>query len=624
MKQIFLTTLRLFGFILVVGALLQRWFLSAILLVVTAGTTMCQTKATANLSVPEWAKGAVWYQIFPERFRNGDLRNDPTAEDAGIQNYPNWQVSPWTSDWYKLQPWEKAKSNAFYKIVFDRRYGGDFQGVIEKLDYLQDLGVTAIYFNPVFEAKSLHKYDASSYHHIDDNFGPDPVRDKALVATETEDHKTWKWTTADSLFLHFIKEAHRRNMRVIIDGVFNHVGRDFWAFRDLIKNQQNSRYKDWFVVRHWDDPQTLKDEFDYQSWWDTWTLPVFREDDNGIVHGPREYIFAITRRWMDPNNDGDPSDGIDGWRLDVSEDVSPKFWVEWCALVRSLNPNSYTTGEIWKLAPDWLQGDRYDAVMNYPVAYAMRNFFIGGEEKWGPSRFDTELSKIRANYSEATNHIMQMLIDSHDTDRLASMIRNAGSRGYDQRASCRDNPNYDPRKPDAAGRKTQKMIVAFMATYVGAPMIYYGDEAGMWGGDDPDDRKPMVWPDLQYENETYSTVTKFTDSDPVAFDHELFDFYKKVLRLRQNHPALRQGTITTLRQDDANGVYAFRRDFENDMVIAAFNVSTQPQKFTLNVASATNTRFREVLSGKASTIHNSALQIELAARTVAIWEKVVR
>lgn len=584
----------------------------------------CQSQLPASRPTPEWARGAVWYQIFPERFRNGDPLNDPAAEDAGIQNYLDWQVSPWTSDWYKLQPWEKAKSNEFYKIVFDRRYGGDLQGVIERLDYLQELGITAIYFNPMFEAKSLHKYDASSYHHIDDNFGPNPAHDKAIAATETADTQTWKWTTADSLFLSFIKAAHRRNIRVIIDGVFNHVGRDFWAFRDLIKNQQNSRYKDWFVVRQWDDPSTPQDEFEYQGWWDLRSLPVFREDDNGIVPGPREYIFAITRRWMDPNGDGDPSDGVDGWRLDASEEVSPKFWVEWCALVRSLNPQSYIIGEIWKLAPDWLKGDLYDAVMNYPVAYAMRNFFIGGEEKWGPRRFDAELSKIRANYSDATNHILQMLIGSHDTDRLASMIKNAGSRGYDQRAGCRDNPNYDPRQPNAEERKTQKLIAAFMATYVGAPMIYYGDEAGMWGGDDPDDRKPMVWPDLKYENETYSTATKFTDSDPVVFDHELFEFYKKVLHLRQRHPALRQGTITTLHKDDAAGIYAFRRDFENDAVIAAFNVSGQPQKFTLNIVSTINNQFREVLSGKESAVHIAALQMELAPRAAAIWEKVAR
>jgi glycosidase len=351
-------------------------------------------------------------------------------------------------------------------------------------------------------------------------------------------------------------------------------------------------------------------------------LPELKQDETGIVAGPRDYIWAITRRWMDPNGDGDPSDGVDGWRLDVSEDVAPKFWMEWCGLVRSLNPNAYTTGEIWKLAPDWLQGDRYDAVMNYPVAYAMRNFFIGGEEKWGPTRFDAELSKIRANYNDATNHIMQVLIDSHDTDRVASMIKNAGSRGYDRQAGNRDNPNYDPRRPNAEERKTQKMIVAFMAMYVGAPMIYYGDEAGMWGGDDPDDRKPMVWPELQYENETYAAVTKFTDSDPMAFDHELFNFYKKVLHLRQRHPALRKGAITTLQKDDASGIYAFRRDFENDIVFAGFNVSSQPQKLILKNGIGQSGLFREVLSGKEKILSKGTSQIELAPRSVAIYEKI--
>jgi glycosidase len=581
---------------------------------------LLQSQSSVSRTGPEWAQGAVWYQIFPERFRNGDPKNDPTVEDAGIKNYPGWQVSPWTSDWYKLQPWEKARNREFYRVVFERRYGGDLQGVIEKLDYLQELGITAIYFNPIFEAQSLHKYDASSYHHLDDNFGPHPARDQAIAATETEEPKTWKWTSADSLFLHFIQAAHRRHIRVIIDGVFNHVGRDFWAFRDLIKNQQNSRYKDWFVVRGWDDPKTTKDELDYQSWWDTWTLPVFREDGNGIVSGPREYIFAITRRWMDPNGDGDPSDGVDGWRLDVSEDVAPEFWIEWCALVRSLNPDAYTIGEIWKLAPDWLQGDRYDAAMNYPAAYAMRNFFIGGEEKWPPTRFDAELAKIRANYSEATNHLMQILIGSHDTDRLASMIRNGGSRGYDQRASCRDNPNYDPRRPYVEERRIQRMIVAFMATYVGAPMIYYGDEAGMWGGDDPDDRKPMVWPETKYENETYSTVTKFTGSDPVAFDRELFEFYKKVLHLRQRHPALRKGSMRTLQKDDTGGIYAFRRNFDADAVIAIFNVSGDSQKVTLSPGALHSNRWHDVISGTEIPRVGSALSMVLPSRSAMILE----
>jgi len=185
--------------------------------------------------VPEWARDAVWYQIFPERFRNGDPQNDPTVDDV-VLSYPfnrpaDWHVSTWTGDWYALQPWEKATGKTFYEIVHQRRYGGDLQGVLDKLDYLKDLGVTALYFNPLFESPSLHKYDATMYHHIDNNFGPDPAGDARMWASERpEDPATWQWTSADRLFLKVVDEAHQRGMRVIIDGVFNHVGTTFWAF----------------------------------------------------------------------------------------------------------------------------------------------------------------------------------------------------------------------------------------------------------------------------------------------------------------------------------------------------------------------------------------------------------
>lgn len=186
---------------------------------------------TCAQSVPQWAKEAVWYQIFPERFRNGDLTNDPTASDAGVRNR-EWHISPWTSDWYKLQPWEKKQSSNFYDVVFDRRFGGDIEGIISRLPYLKKLGVNAIYLNPVFESNSLHKYNTANYVHIDHNFGTDPQGDLRTMAMENpEDPSTWHWTAADELFLHFIRDAHRAGMRVIIDGVFNHVGTDFWGIQ---------------------------------------------------------------------------------------------------------------------------------------------------------------------------------------------------------------------------------------------------------------------------------------------------------------------------------------------------------------------------------------------------------
>ena len=301
---------------------------------------------------PDWVPDAVFYQIFPERFRNGDPANDPTlASLKGSYPHDNtsaWSVSPWGADWYKLQPWETANGKGFYFNAQRRRNGGDLQGIIDKLDYLVDLGINAIYLNPVFESHSLHKYDTESYFHIDNNFGPDPQGDRKIMARENPAKPaTWRWTAADKLFLKFIKLAHQRGIRVIIDGVFNHVGLRFWAFQDVRKNGQKSAYKNWFTIRSWDDPETEQDEFEYTGWVGVRELPELREDDDGLVPPIRAHIFAAVKRWMDPNGDGDPSDGIDGWRLDVAEMVHHNFWKDFRTHVKKINQNAYITAEIF-------------------------------------------------------------------------------------------------------------------------------------------------------------------------------------------------------------------------------------------------------------------------------------
>ncbi len=217
--------------------------------------------AAPNLAVPAWSADAVWYQIFVERFRNGDPSNDPTAHDIeGFEPQPvpqGWAPTPWTQDWYRQEPWAKATSRDFYGTVQSRRYGGDLEGVLDRLDYLQHLGVTALYLNPINDAPSLHKYDARNYAHIDRNFGPDPRGDEARIATENPaDPATWKWTAADSLFLTLVREVHRRGMRIIMDYSWNHTGTSFWAWRDVLKNQRNSRFADWYEIERFDDPAT--------------------------------------------------------------------------------------------------------------------------------------------------------------------------------------------------------------------------------------------------------------------------------------------------------------------------------------------------------------------------------
>ncbi len=531
-----------------------------------------------------WAQGLVWYQIFPERFYNGAAANDPTvAETPDADNMPGWQISPWTADWYKLQPWELKKSDKFYDDVYTRRYGGDLIGVIQKLDYLKELGVDGIYFNPIFESPSLHKYDGSTYHHVDDNFGPNPQRDKQRLAAarETDDPATWIWTSADSTFLQLIREAHKRQIKVVIDGVFNHMGDQSFAFLDIRNNQQNSPYKNWFDVTRWDDPATQENEFAYKGWWGVQSLPELKEDANGLVHGPREYVFNATKRWLDPNGDGNPEDGVDGWRLDVAEEVAMPFWVEWNALVKSINPKAITVAEIWHDASKWIRNKAFDGTMNYLFSQAVQGFFINQKKKISAEEFGKRLQEIEENYGAYTAGMLWNLMDSHDTDRLASIIVNP-DRNYDRQAGPRDNPSYKVRKPNKAEWKILKQVAAFQLTFKGAPMIYYGTEAGMWGADDPDDRKPMLWPDMRFADETHHPLHGGTrPRDINRFDNALFQFYKKLIQLRNTFPVLKNGSIRLRPDLSSDAVFVFSRKLKNTSALLFFNRSDQAQPVAL-------------------------------------------
>lgn len=590
-----------------------------LLLLLFAGwMSACRAQSpAAPVHVPQWAQGAVWYQIFPERFRNGDPGNDPTvSRSLGHNRAAEWQLSPWTSNWYKLQPWERRHSSDFYaENVFNRMYGGDLAGVIAKLDYLADLGVTALYFTPIFESPSSHKYDASTWHHIEADFGHNRDADLALMRAEKKDTTAWAWSSADSVFLELIKQAHARGLRVVIDGAFNHVGREFWAFQDVIAQQAKSKYAEWFTVERWDDPATAADEMKYDCWWDVWTLPEFREDENGLPAGVKAYAWAITRRWMDPNGDGNPADGVDGWRLDATKDVTPAFWREWCAYARQLNPEVYLSAEIWDEAPHWISNEMFNSVMNYPLAYAVMKFFINQQRATlSPPQFQEELARLLKLYPESVSLGLMNLVNTHDTDRLASMICNP-DLDYDQRRSPRYNPNYDPTQPGAAAVQVQKMIVAFQATFPGSPLLFYGDEAGMWGADDPDCRKPMVWPEFEYEPETYEAIGRQAPAAAVQFDHDLHRHYRALLRLRREHPALRLGAWQPLPAEEAQGLWGFARQTQGDTVLAYFNLGQQEQTLTLPAAATT---WQDVLQNKITATAGGGSSLALPAKTAAV------
>jgi len=543
-------------------------------------------RTTPSERTPAWAQDAVWYQIFPERFRNGDPSNDPTRQtlQRPIEDVPNsWRPTRWTRDWYEQADWEQ-QMGGFYDGVYDRRYGGDLQGVIDRLPYLDSLGVTALYFNPVFWARSLHKYDGRSYHHIDPHFGPDPAGDKKLIAQEDPtDPSTWHTTAADSLFFVLLDKAHARGLRVLIDGVFNHTGRDFFAFRDLAENQVDSRYADWYAVNAFDDPATPDtNEFDYTGWWGVKSLPEFANNEVGtnLQAGPKQYILDATAKWMDPNGDGDPSDGVDGWRLDVAEEVPVGFWQDWNAHVRDLNPEAYTVSEVWEEAAGYLKEAEFSATMNYHgFAFPVKGFLI--DHAVEPSRFAELLRERRSAHPPRVRGALQNLVGSHDTPRLATMVVNRSDTGYAQPerfdydngavVDLRQNEDYKVRAPTDSEQRLQRLVALFQMTYVGAPMVYYGDEAGMWGADDPDDRKPMVWRDKNYDVEDHHPYGQDRPADPVRFDAELFATYQDLISLRRSHDALRRGAFGVVQADDERGMLTYARTHAADTLLVTLN-----------------------------------------------------
>jgi glycosidase len=528
--------------------------------------------------VPLWAKGVVWYQIFPERFANGDTTNDPEVEKVFINNRKipdGWTISKWTSNWFAQSDWEEKLGGDVRNHLYERRYGGDIQGIIDRLDYIKELGIGAIYLNPVFEAVSLHKYDGSSFHHIDVNFGPDPDGDREIMSSEIPDNPdTWKWTKADKLFLKLIDEVHKRGMKIIIDGVFNHTGVQFWAFQDIVNYQEQSQYKDWYLIDAFDDSVTATNEFEYKGWWNIKSLPEFNRTKDDLAEGPKKYIFNSTRKWMDPNGDGNPSDGIDGWRLDVAREVPIGFWKQWNKVVKSINNQSIIIGELWEFSPDLVSAKGpFDALMNYNFAYAVNDLFIAYKNKISVDEFINRLKEIDETYDYENLFVLQNLLSSHDTERLSSLIQNP-DRKYEHDAN-EGNANYNAGKPNAETYEKQKLIAAFQILYRGAPMIYYGDEVGMWGSDDPHDRKPMIWDDLIYENEVVDANSGFKTgfgNYTVEQNKNLLEFYKTIIEIRNENEQLKTGTTKFIYSDNEKIAFAFESVIEDEKIVCAFNL----------------------------------------------------
>jgi len=601
------------------------------LLLFIEAATYSQGSKTAPDQPPSWAKSAIWYQVFVERFNNGDKHNDPTADDISIAPLkqvapPGWSVTAWTHDWYEPEAWAKATGSPFMDNLQYRRFGGDLQGVINKLDYLEDLGINAIFINPINDAPSLHKYDARYYHHIDVNFGPDPEGDKKLMALENPaDPATWKWTSADKLFLKLIEEAHKRGIRVIMDYSWNHTGAMCWAWQDILKKQSASAYRDWYSIISFDDPATPENEFKYRGWVGIESLPEIRkvnvttkrEDghpyEGDINPGAKQHIFAVTKRWLAPN--GDNKKGIDGFRLDVADQIGLVFWRDWRKHVRSIQPEAYLIGEIWwEQWPDKLmdpapytKGDVFDAVMFYQVYRPARYFFARTSFPIDARQFRDSIEFQWNRLRPENLYAMMNVSSTHDAPRLLTDFYNTNK--YKVNALPRDDASYRTGKPDAAAYTRLRLYLVWLFTTVGAPQVWNGEEMGMWGGDDPDCRKPLWWKEYRFDPETRNNYQPGSKTyDPVGFNQEQFDFYKKLMGIRKSNPVLSTGKFEFLLAEGRK--LAYRRIEGKEEVCVMINAGDIPQTFALPGKQA----WTDILNNKA-VLGNS---ISLEAFTAVI------
>jgi len=493
-----------------------------------------------TITTPDWLRDAVFYQIFPDRFaRSRNTINQGT----------------------KFEPWDSPPNPYGFK-------GGDLYGVIEHLDYLTDLGINAIYFNPITASASNHRYHTYDYFHIDPLLG------------------------GDEAFRALLDAAHERGIRIVPDGVFNHASRGFWQFHHVLENGDGSPFVDWFHFnpdrlnrrKQWGAYPGEQEQRDlnhgmgsfnaigYTAWWNLPALPKFNTD----CQAAREFIFDMAVHWI--------NFGADGWRLDVAAEIDDdSFWQEFRRRVKAANPDAYIVAEIWQEAKRWLQGDQFDATMNYLVSAALMGLLvkdkipayayqIGGMQNvlrpLSAAEFGDRIDYVLSLYQPEINQAQLNLLDSHDTARFLTVA------GGDVDAL--------------------KLAYFFLLTYIGAPCIYYGDEVGMDGGPDPECRKSFNW-------------------DEKTWNHEMLAFFKQLIQIRKAEVALRRGTYQRVYSDADVIVYA--RQYNGETILVAINTAAAEKQPVIETAGlGLNNAGLEALFGSTSAVIKEGVITDLSLR----------
>lgn len=479
-----------------------------------------------QIQTPDWVKHAVFYQIFPDRFAKSKQ-----PRKRLLQNFM-WEE------------WHESPTLQGYK-------GGDLWGVMEQLDYLQDLGINAIYFTPIFQSACNHRYHTHDYYQVDPMLG------------------------GNLAFKELLDAAHDRNIKIVLDGVFNHASRGFFFFHDILENGPNSPWLDWFKIEGW--PLSAYDgnfPANYAGWDGNRALPEFNHDNPEV----REYIMEIAEYWI--------KFGIDGWRLDVPFEIkTPGFWQEFRERVKAINPEAYIVGEVWLDAREWLDGSQFDGVMNYLFAAPTIAFAAG-------HRVDLAQVKDRAyhpypplfakEYGDKIQQVLELypwpiqltqlnLLASHDTARLITI---AGS-----------------------DKKSVELATLLLLTFPGAPSIYYGDEVGLPGALDPDSRRGFPL--------------------EAHWEIDVFDYHKQLIGLRQKYCALRTGGYEILFAEGT--VYVFARILGDEEIVVAVNVGTESANISFEAANLKSPH-EKLLFGKGEFVWKGEgetrhLELSLPARS---------
>lgn len=469
----------------------------------------------ANFSTPDWVKNAIFYQIFPDRFARG-----------GSYLIPN-----------NLEPWDSPPTISGFK-------GGDLLGIVEKLDYLEDLGINALYFNPIFQSASNHRYHTHDYFRVDPLLG---------------DNETFKSLLA---------EAHQRGIKIILDGVFNHASRGFYQFNHLLECGAASPYTDWFLPESF-PLNAYHGKPNYECWAGLPALPKFNICNQEV----KDYLFDVARYWLDM--------GIDGWRLDVPGDITdPDFWRDFRNLVKGVNPEAYLVGEIPWQAEEWLQGDKFDGVMNYQFTQACLAFF-GGQaidpylsanlmglpqtQCWNGTQFAARVMDLVCIYPEEAVYAQLNLLSSHDIPRFLSLVSNQVQ-------------NF-------------RLAILFQMTFPGAPCIYYGDEIGMVNG-----------PSRNPEDTRYAFSW-----NQASWNYEIHNFVQHCIQLRRKNSALTTGDFKIIAADDNKLTYI--RQTKTQTLVIIINNSDTLSKIDLNLSShfPPQARLKDLLTANTVSLYDGVL-----------------